>query len=180
MIESEGMAKPQTAKPQGRFKSLQSTEEVESSYEAGTIEREQEDDGPKDDWRQFFTVEELTTAFEKIQKGQDPNEEENQSDDGSASAPSEGNLDLNELYGVIYCDSKKKKEKLEAKDKAEQNYEKEFANFVKKMHKKRNASKDSNGSVDPQYREKKLMISKKNISPRIRLSSQEKNDNVKL
>ena len=97
MIESEGIAKaskPQTANPQGRFKSLQSTEEVESSYEAGTIERETEDDGPKEDWRQYFTVEELTTAFEKIQKGQDPNEEENQSDEGSASAPSEGNLDL--------------------------------------------------------------------------------------
>lgn len=80
MIESEGIAKapkPQTANLQGRFKSLQSTEEVESSYEAGTIEREAEDDGPKEDWRQYFTVEELTTAFEKIQKGQDPNEEEN-------------------------------------------------------------------------------------------------------
>ena len=175
MIESEGIAKaskPQTANPQGRFKSLQSTEEVESSYEAGTIERETEDDGPKEDWRQYFTVEELTTAFEKIQKGQDPNEEENQSDEGSASAPSEGNLDLQDLYGVIYCDSKKKKEKMEAKDRAEQNYEKEFANFVKKMHKrKRDASKDSGGSVDPQYREKKLMISKNKISPRIRLSS---------
>ena len=41
---------------------------MESSYETGTIEREQEDDGPgpKEDWRQYFTVEELTTAFEKI------------------------------------------------------------------------------------------------------------------
>ena len=122
MIESEGMQKtqkPQTADPVGRFKTLDSTEEVESTYEIRTIEREQEDDGPKEDWRQYFTVEELTTAFEKIQKGQDPNEEEVPDEEGSDSAPSEGNLDLQELYGVIYCDSKKKKEKLEAIDTAE-------------------------------------------------------------
>lgn len=82
---------------------------------------------------------------------------------------------------MIYCDSKKKQEKLEAKDRAEQNYEKEFANFVKKMHKrKRDASKDSGGSVDPSAREKKLSISRNKISPRIRLSSNEKKDNVKL
>lgn len=49
------------------------------------------------------------------------------------------------------------------------------------MHKrKRDASKDSGGSVDPQFREKKLMISKNKISPRIRLSSNEKKENVRL
>ena len=30
----------------------------------------------KSDWRQYFTIEELATAFEKIQKGEDPNDEE--------------------------------------------------------------------------------------------------------
>ena len=43
MIESEGMQqqqKPSTADPVGRFKTLESTEEVESTYEIRTIERE--------------------------------------------------------------------------------------------------------------------------------------------
>jgi len=55
-------------------------------------------------------MEELNTAYEKIQKGEDPNDDEVQEEEGSDSAPSEGNLNLEELYGVIYCDSKKKKE----------------------------------------------------------------------
>ena len=49
---------------------------------------------------------------------------------------------------MIYCDGKKKDEKLQAISNAEQNYEKEFANFVKKMHKrKREASKDSKDNL---------------------------------
>jgi hypothetical protein len=117
-------------------------------YESRTIEQESET-GPKEDWREYFTVEELTQAFEKIQKGEDPNDDEPQDEDGSDSAPSDGNLDLQELYGVIYCDSKKKNEKIAAMNEAEKTYEREFTNFVKKMHKKkRDASRDSGGSVD--------------------------------
>lgn len=46
------------------------------------------------DWRQYFTIEELTTAYEKIQNGDDPNDDEPQDENGSDSCPSEGNLDL--------------------------------------------------------------------------------------
>ena len=49
------------------------------------------------------------------------------------------------------------------------------------MHKrKRDASKDSGGSVEPSLRDKKLTISRNKISPRIRLASSEKKDDVKL
>lgn len=68
--------------------------ETDSTLEPRTIDREQEDDAPKEDWRQYFTVEELNTAYEKIQKGEDPNEEEVQEEEGSDSAPSEGNLNI--------------------------------------------------------------------------------------
>jgi hypothetical protein len=57
MIESEGLMmkgqKPATAEPAGRFKTFESTEEVESSYEPKTIERslEEEPTGPREDWR---------------------------------------------------------------------------------------------------------------------------------
>lgn len=82
---------------------------------------------------------------------------------------------------MIYCDGKKKDEKLQAISNAEQNYEKEFANFVKKMHKrKREASKDSNNSAaDPNARDKSKEPQKKNIA-NIRLSSTDKKDDVKL
>ena len=123
MIESEGMGKyqmkqgkPATAKTPQR--TLDSTNEVETIYETRTLEQESEA-GAKEDWRQYFTIEELTAAFEKIQNGEDPNDDEIQDEDGSDSAPSEGNLDLQELYGVIYCEGKKKNEKLAALNEAE-------------------------------------------------------------
>jgi|TARA_B110000285_G_C15046347_1_gene574522 hypothetical protein len=49
-------------------------------------------------------MEELTNAFEKVQRGEDPNDDETVSadDQGSDSCPSEGNLDIKELYGAIY------------------------------------------------------------------------------
>ena len=56
-------------------------------------------------------MEELTEAFDKIQKGDDPNDDETRSaiesgdeDNGSDSCPSDGNLDLRDLYSIIYCD----------------------------------------------------------------------------
>lgn len=56
------------------------------------------------DWRQYFTMEEITTAFAKIQRGQDPTEDEVESGDaGSDSCPSEDNLDLKQLYDIMYC-----------------------------------------------------------------------------
>jgi len=83
------------------------------------------DESSRHDWRQFFTIEELTEAFEKIQKGEDPTDEEMKSrrgdgenesvDNGSESCPSDDNLDLRELYSIIYCDKNKSAEKIEAK-----------------------------------------------------------------
>lgn len=64
----------------------------------------------------------MTEAFEKIQKGEDPNEDETKSnleseneDNGSDSCPSDGNLDLRELYSIIYCDQNKSNLKIQAK-----------------------------------------------------------------
>lgn len=55
-------------------------------------------------WRHFFSEEELIDAFEKILRGEDPNDEEE--DSGSDSNPSEDNLDFDELYDVIYLEKK--------------------------------------------------------------------------
>ena len=62
-------------------------------------------------------MDELTNAFEKIQKGEDPVDEErklleNQDDEsvedgGSDSCPSEDNLELKQLYSAIYCEKNK-------------------------------------------------------------------------
>ena len=52
------------------------------------------------DWRQYFTLDELTEAFNKIQNGLDPNDEEidlssdNGEEGGSDSCPSDDNIDL--------------------------------------------------------------------------------------
>ena len=102
-------------------------------------------------------VEELSTAFEKIQKGEEPTEDEGKTpgendsaDDGSESCPSEGNLDLKELYSIIYCDGKKASLNIEARRSVEAQYEKEFTTFVRKIQKRcRDASKDSAASAEP-------------------------------
>jgi hypothetical protein len=107
------------------------------------------DDGlaAMNDWRQYFTNEELTEAYEKIQSGDDPNEDEVLEENGSESCPSDGNLDLKDLYSAIYCEKKKAKDDIANKEMAETQYEQNFANFVKKVSKKiRGASKDSNAS----------------------------------
>jgi hypothetical protein len=58
-------------------------------------------------------------------------------------------LELKDLYGAIYVAKDKLNENLEARQKAEDSYNKEFANFVKKIHRKvRDASKDSVVSQD--------------------------------
>lgn len=115
-----------------------------------TINADKDQAAIKADWRQYFTLEELTTAFEKIQRGEDPNDdEEEEKDIGSDSCPSEDNLELKDLYGAIYVAKDKLKENVEARQKAEETYNKEFANFVKKIHRKvRDASKDSTVSQD--------------------------------
>ena len=59
------------------------------------------------DWRRYFTLDELTAAFNKIQSGGDPNDdeetEESREETGSDSCPSDDNLDLKQLYDIIYC-----------------------------------------------------------------------------
>ena len=56
-------------------------------------------------------MDELTSAFEKIQKGEDPNDEEDKGimsiDNGSDSCPSDDNLDMKELYTAIYLEKNK-------------------------------------------------------------------------
>ena len=62
----------------------------------------------------------MTNAFEKIQRGEEPTDEEKAKlpdipeaeaesveDGGSDSCPSEDNLDLKELYSAIYCEKNK-------------------------------------------------------------------------
>ena len=53
------------------------------------------------------------------------------------------------MYGAIYVEKNKMNENMEARQKAEESYNKDFANFVKKIHRKvRDASKDSCVSQD--------------------------------
>ena len=53
------------------------------------------------------------------------------------------------MYGAIYVAKDKLNENIEARQKAEDSYKKDFANFVKKIHRKaRDASKDSVVSQD--------------------------------
>ena len=133
VIESESLipatglgSKPSTAENNNRLAAT--LEAPDEEYEtitnkSATAEREHEpkneDDfikstaeSAKNDWRQYFTIEELTTAFEKIQRGEDPNEDETVSDadNGSDSCPSEDNVDLKDLYGVIYGERAKRTE----------------------------------------------------------------------
>jgi hypothetical protein len=70
---------------------------------------------------------------------------------------------------------------LAAKEEAERNYEREFTNFVRRMHKKkRDASRDSGGSLDTNIPKESKKLLKKQVSPRIRLASHEKAIDVKL
>jgi hypothetical protein len=61
-------------------------------------------------------MDELTSAFEKIQRGEDPVDEEatpaedgslKSQDGGSESCPSDDNLDMKELYNAIYLGKNK-------------------------------------------------------------------------
>jgi len=65
-------------------------------------------------------MEELEEAFNKIMKGIDPTEDE--PDSGSDSCPSEDNLDLRELYKVIYLRRKIRHKELREKETAEKKY----------------------------------------------------------
>ena len=95
-------------------------------------------------------MEELTEAFEKIKRGDDPNDEEidttsaNGEDPGSDSCPSDDNIDLRQLYDIMYCQRNKSMKTLLEKKDTEEKFEKDFAKFKKKVQKKvRDASKDS-------------------------------------
>ena len=177
MIESEsiinkrnskaGTGQPSSAAIPGKKKSLNMIQDQESineqDSENGTASRVQEEDvlqssdvSFKLDWRQYFTQEELVEAFEDIQNGKDPcdkEEADNKSiDNGSESCPSEDNLELKELYNVMYCEKNKCKEAITAKNMQEEHFEKDFANFVKKIHRRyRDASKESAASGEPGY-----------------------------
>mmetsp|Transcript_40432 Transcript_40432/g.61679 ORF Transcript_40432/g.61679 Transcript_40432/m.61679 type:complete len:157 (-) Transcript_40432:2110-2580(-) len=97
------------------------------------------------EWRQFFTMEELTKAYESISKGADPVDDEiSLEDDGSESCPSDDNLEMKQLYDIIYCQKNKSEEVIEKKKNLESTYYKGFTTFVKKVAKKiREVSRDS-------------------------------------
>ena len=146
-------------------KSPEFREEKLDQIDGDTNEGDQEDNNEIDipdggsnaiEWRQFFTIDELTNAFDKIQQGEDPNDqydpmsdkeavEGSVEDGGSDSCPSEDNIELKQLYSAIYCEKNKAKQAVEDLENIEEDYEKNFANFVKAVTKKyRDASKDSN------------------------------------
>ena len=57
---------------------------------------------------------------------------------------------MKELYSTIYCDRNKSSDTIAAKQRVEAQYEKDFANFVKKLHKRyRDASRESGASAEP-------------------------------
>lgn len=86
--------------------------------------------------------------FERIQKGQDPTEDEKEDDLGSDSCPSDDNFDLKELYDIIYCQRNKSLKVLQNKEKAEKKFARDFSIFVKQVQRKvRDASRDSNKGV---------------------------------
>ena len=98
----------------------------------------------RQDWRHFFTEDEMGIAQELMQSGKDPNDTEYKDDtleDGSESCPSEGNLDLKELYDVIYLEKNKALAQINLKHQAEQAYSLNFNNFVKHV-KQRCGSRD--------------------------------------
>ena len=84
------------------------------------------------DWRQYFDVNELIQVFDKIQKGNDPTEDEKDEDDqGSDSCPSEDNIDLSQLYDIIYCQRNKTAAILANKENAEKKFARDFSVFEK-------------------------------------------------
>ena len=83
------------------------------------------------DWRSYFDINELVQVFDKIQKGQDPTEDEKEDDLGSDSCPSDDNFSIKELYDIIYCQRNKSLKQIQDKDKAEKKFERDFSIFVK-------------------------------------------------
>ena len=67
----------------------------------------------KQNWRSYFSLEELESAYNKIIQGIEPNEEVNEEEDaGSDSCPSDDNLEIKELYKVIYVRKKRRAREL--------------------------------------------------------------------
>ena len=86
------------------------------------------------DWREYFSVEELEKAYNLILQGQEPDIDLGDPDDqGSDSCPSEDNLDIKELYEVIYVRKKWKRREIEERFEKEQEYLKKFERYVKKQ-----------------------------------------------
>ena len=96
---------------------------------------------PKVDWRTFFSHDEMVQAYDCIQQNKEPELSDNE-DGGSESNPSEENLDLKELYDGIYLEKNKAETAISKKKEDEDNYHKNFNNFVRSI-RKRCSSKDS-------------------------------------
>ena len=64
------------------------------------------------DWRTYFQQEELEKAFQVVEIEQRDIPEENSSDEGSCSNPSEGNFDTGEIYENVYCLPEEKTKKI--------------------------------------------------------------------
>ena len=85
----------------------------------------------------------MKEAFEKIQNGHDPVEDERE-DNGSDSAPSDDNIDLHQLYDIIYCQRKNSKKILANRFQEEKKFEKDFEALSKLVKNRiREASKES-------------------------------------
>ena len=54
-------------------------------------------------------------------------------DNGSDSCPSDDNLDMKELYTAIYLEKNKMAQAMQLRQAAEGDYDRNFANFVKKV-----------------------------------------------
>eukprot|EP00347_Sterkiella_histriomuscorum_P012087 403369941 len=104
-------------------------------------------------WRDYFTIEELEKAYNLILQGQEPELQEENFDDGSDSCPSEDNLDIKELYNVIYVRKKYHKREIESKIQTENEYLKKFEKYVRKQIKQikrqgSNAKSDDKNSIE--------------------------------
>ncbi|CDW89042.1 zinc carboxypeptidase family protein [Stylonychia lemnae] len=109
----------------------------------------------KFDWREYFKIDELEQAYNLILQGKEPNieTEKQESDEGSDSSPSDDNLDIQELYTIIYVRKKYLKREIQQKIQDEQEYLKKFEKYIKKQIKqiKRMGSNQNNSleSIDP-------------------------------
>ena len=93
LIEAAGTDQP--ARPQKQVPSLDQSENDNDSPERP--------ERPDCDWREYFTEEEIVTAYQQMNQGIDPNdaEDDNQESVGSDSDPSEDNLEKDEMQDFL-------------------------------------------------------------------------------